>query len=171
MRAVLTSYGVTAVSSVDTGGRGPGNDKKIGRPKPAIQPPKAGRQSDRFVKTWLEPLSGREEGGKGRWGGNLDGWNLKSIFFPVQTGKQANWQTGRVIDYEETWGSNKRWKTSSDGTLFFKLLKVKSFLGGWNAACIATWMTAWLVKCNECDETFLISINFKNHVKHPPLFP
>ena len=108
--AVLTSYGVTAVSSVDTGGRGPGNDKKIGRPKPAIQPPKAGRQSDRFVKTWLEPLSGREEGGKGRWGGNLDGWNLKSIFFPVQTGKQANWQTGRVIDYEETWGSNKRWK-------------------------------------------------------------
>ena len=165
MRAVLTSYGVTAVSSVDTGGRGPGNDKKIGRPKPAIQPPKAGRQSDRFVKTWLEPLSGKREG-RGRWGGNLDGWNLKSI--PVQTGKLADWQSDWL---RRDLGVKQKMKTSSDGTWLIKLLKVKSFLGGWNAACIATWMTAWLVKCNECDETFLISINFKNHVKHPPLFP
>ena len=96
--------------------------------------------------------------------------------FKIHLLPSPNRQTGKLADWQSDWlrrdlGVKQKMKTSSDGTLFFKLLKVKSFLGGWNAACIATWMTAWLVKCNECDETFLISINFKNHVKHPPLFP
>ena len=64
MRAVLTSYGVTAVSSVDTGGRGPGNDKKIGRPKPAIQPPKSRASVGQICENMIGELPGRE--GRGR---------------------------------------------------------------------------------------------------------
>ena len=58
------------------------------QPKPGLRPPKAARQSDRFVKTWLESLSGR------RWGGNL-GWmefKIHLLRAEKQTGRRRAWQ-------------------------------------------------------------------------------
>ena len=135
--------------------------RKLAPPKPAIQPPKAGRQSDRFVKTWLESLSGRL-----RWGGSL-GWNLKSIFEPNrQTSKQENWQSDWLRRESRDGGQTKDAKTVLmmlflhflDRTAFNTLL-TDTWIFWWDQRCyifpwlknsVTNWMNPWFVKCNEC---------------------
>ena len=95
------------------------------QPKPGLRPPKAARQSDRFVKTWLESLSGR------RWGGNL-GWMEFKIHL-----LRAEKQTGRrwlITECWETRGSNN-WGKNDQLQVFQpqheKEDTFKLFLGGW----------------------------------------
>ena len=121
------------------------------QPKPGLRPPKAARQSDRFVKTWLESLSGR------RWGGNL-GWMEFKIHL-----LRAEKQTGRrwlITECWETRGSNN-WGKNDQLQVFQpqheKEDTFKLFLGGWQHSNVL------IVNCCFWRRSFLLQSTLKKH--------